>query len=161
MKKNFAKNNGFAGIDISISMIIILIFIPTIFGIVYNIGKINAEVKRKTAAINIATNVLEIIKMEDYSNLNIQNSTLNEDLSTKYEKSTYTNTEKEETGYSYVYYKTEGSKNEHYQIQIGIKNYYPSDIDKLDYVKQVKVRVFYPYGNSVKDIDISLAKQNT
>ena len=161
MKKIFAKNNGFAGIDISISMIIILIFIPTIFGIVYNIGKINAEVKRKTSAINIATNVIEIIKTEDYSNLTTDNSKLNADIGSKYEKSTYTNKDKEETGYSYVYYKATGSKDEHYQIQIGIKNYYPSDIDKLDYVKQVKVRVFYPYGNSVKDIDISIAKQNT
>ena len=50
---------------------------------------------------------------------------------------------------------------EHYQIQLGIKNYYPSDIDRQDYVKQVKVRVFYPYGDSVKDIDISIAKTNT
>ena len=47
MKKFFKKNSGFAGIDISISMIIILIFIPTIFGIVYNIQKIKADVKRK------------------------------------------------------------------------------------------------------------------
>ena len=51
MKKNLRKNNGFAGIDISISMIIILIFIPTIFGIVYNIGKINAEVKPSFNAV--------------------------------------------------------------------------------------------------------------
>ena len=57
MKKFLKKNNGFAGIDISISMIIILIFIPTIFGIVYNVGKTNAEVKRKTKAISIAHDI--------------------------------------------------------------------------------------------------------
>ena len=161
MKKFFKKNSGFAGIDISISMIIILIFIPTIFGIVYNIQKINADVKRKSTAVNIATNVLEIVKSEDYSNLSTSSSKLNTDIKTKYEASTYKNTDKEETGYSYVYYKTIGENGEQYQIQLGIKNYYPSDTDRQDYVKQVKVRVFYPYGDSVKDIDISIAKTNT
>lgn len=161
MKKNFKKNNGFTGIDISISMIIILIFIPTIFGIVYNIQKINADVKRKSAAVNIATNVLEIVKSEKYSDIVTTESKLTTDIKRKYEESTYKNTEKEETGYSYIYYKTTGEKGEHYQIQVGIKNYYPSDVDREDYVKQVKVRVFYPYGNNVKDIDISVVKRNT
>lgn len=161
MKKIFKKNNGFTGIDISISMIIILIFIPTIFGIVYNIQKINADVKRKSAAVNIATNVLEIVKSEEYSDIITTESKLTTDIKRKYEESTYKNTEKEETGYSYIYYKATGEKGEHYQIQVGIKNYYPSDVDREDYVKQVKVRVFYPYGNNVKDIDISVVKRNT
>lgn len=161
MKKFFKKNSGFAGIDISISMIIILIFIPTIFGIVYNIQKINSDVKRKSTAVNIATNVLEIVKSEAYSDITTSGNKLNTDIKKKYEASTYKNTDKEETGYSYVYYKTIGENGEHYQIQLGIKNYYPSDTDRQDYVKQVKVRVFYPYGDSVKDIDISIAKTNT
>jgi hypothetical protein len=50
---NFRKNQGFAGVDISISVIIILIFIPTIFGIVYNIGKTNGDLKRKSKAVDI------------------------------------------------------------------------------------------------------------
>lgn len=50
---NYRKNNGFAGIDISISMIIILIFIPTIFGVVYNIQKTNTSVKRESTAVSI------------------------------------------------------------------------------------------------------------
>ena len=108
MKKIFKKNNGFTGIDISISMIIILIFIPTIFGIVYNIQKINADVKRKSAAVNIATNVLEIVKSEEYSDIITTESKLTTDIKRKYEESTYKNTEKEETRYSYIYYKATG-----------------------------------------------------
>ena len=72
MKINLKENKGFAGIDISISMIIILIFIPTIFGIVYNIGKANAEVKRKSTATSIASDVLEIIKSENYVDVDVQ-----------------------------------------------------------------------------------------
>lgn len=47
------KNQGFTGVDISISMIIILIFIPTIFGMVYNIQKTNQSVNRKSTAVGI------------------------------------------------------------------------------------------------------------
>ena len=84
MKKNLRKNNGFAGIDISISMIIILIFIPTIFGIVYNIGKNNEEVTRKATAVGIATNVLEIAKKESYENINTSGNGLVNDIIQKY-----------------------------------------------------------------------------
>lgn len=162
MKKFFKKNRGVAGIDISISMIIILIFIPTVFGIVYNIQKMNAEVRRKSVAVNIATNVLEIIKSEKYSDIIVTGSELNAALKGKYEESkNYKNPDKEETGYSYVYYTTTGENGEHYQIQIGVKNYYPSDAQKQDYIKQVKVRVFYPCGDNVKDIDISVIARNT
>ena len=158
--KNIRKNNGFAGIDISISIIIILIFIPTIFGIVYNIQKTNASVKRKSTAVGIATNVLEIIKSEDYEDVVVDSEKLNYDLSNKYEQSTYKNEDKEEIGYNYIYYKTTDQNDKHYQIQIGIKNFYPSEDETEDLIKQIKVRVFYPYGNNVKDINIRMVKQN-
>lgn len=59
---NLRKNNGFAGVDISISMIIILIFIPTIFGIVYNIQKTNSSVNRKSEAVGIRSECFRISK---------------------------------------------------------------------------------------------------
>ena len=162
MKKFFKKNNGFTGVDISISIIVILIFVPTIFGVVYNIQKTNAGIERKTNAVNIATDVLEIVKSEQYSDITVSNSKLVTDLNNKYTKSSYTNTEKEEDGYNYIYYSTKGSNNESYQIQLGIKNYYPSSSKTEDYVKEIKVRVFYFFGNSVKDIDIGIVvKTNT
>lgn len=161
MKKNLKKNNGFAGIDISISIIIILIFIPTIFGIVYNIGKTNAEVKRKSRAVTIATNVVEIIKSEDYSNVTISSTKFNADITSRYAESTYKNIEKEESGYNYKYYLAIGENDEHYQIQIGIKNYYPSSTENQDLIKQIIVRVFYPAGNNIKNIDIGFVVQNT
>ena len=162
MKKFLKKNNGFTGVDISISIIVILIFVPTIFGVVYNIQKTNAGIERKTNAVNIATDVLEIVKSEQYSDITVSNSKLVTDLNNKYTKSSYKNTEKEEDGYNYIYYSTKGSNNESYQIQLGIKNYYPSSSKTEDYVKEIKVRVFYFFGNSVKDIDIGIVvKTNT
>ena len=161
MKKFLKKKDGFTGVDISISMIIILIFIPTIFGIVYNIGKTNSDIRRKAEAINISTNILEIIKSENYSEITTSGTKLNQDISSKYQTSTYKNTEKEESGYSYIYYLANGENNEHYQIQVGIKNYYPTEDNTQDLIKQVKVRVFYISGDTVKDIDIGMVVQNT
>ena len=160
MKKFLKKNNGFAGMDISISMIIILIFIPTIFGIVYNVGKTNAEVKRKTKATSIATDVLEIIKSEKYEDVVAGGTKLDLDIKEKYSESSYKNTEKEEEGYNYKYYLATGENDEHYQIQLGIKNYYPDSSKTEDLIKQVKVRVFYSNGTRIKDIDIGIEVQN-
>ena len=160
MKKNLRKNNGFAGIDISISMIIILIFIPTIFGIVYNIGKINSNIKRKSSAVSLATEVLEVVKSEKYDDVVTTNGKLCNDLKAKYAESDYKNEEKEEAGYSYKYFMSVGENSEHYQIQVGIKNYYPNDTENLDLVKQVKVRVFYSIGSEIKNIDIGMEVKN-
>lgn len=165
---NFRRNKGFASIDISITMIVILIFIPTIFGIVYNIQKTNNEVERKSQAVNIGIDVLELAKSMEYNQIELDNDTENkqflESLNNNYDTSDYRNTNTEEDGYKYMYYTATGKRNEHYQIQIGLKNYYPSDIEedkKEDLVKQLKVRVIYPVGKSQKDVDFSMTLQNT
>ena len=36
---NLKKNNGFVGVDISVAVIILLILVPTITGMIYNINK--------------------------------------------------------------------------------------------------------------------------
>lgn len=63
---NFRNNKGFTGIDISVSVIIILILIPTIFGIVYNMQKTRVKTERQAEAVDIATNVLETVKNTEY-----------------------------------------------------------------------------------------------
>ena len=40
---NLRNNKGYTGIDIAIAMIIILIFVPTIFGIVYKYSYCKCE----------------------------------------------------------------------------------------------------------------------
>lgn len=161
MKKILKNNKGFAGVDVSIAVIIVLIFVPTIFGISYTTKKINADVKRKSEATNIITNVLEIVKSEKYEDVKADSSILLADIGEKYSTSTYKNKEKEEDGFSYAYFSKTGANDEHYQIQLGIKNYYPTEDDTEDLIKQVKVRVFYPHDNKVKDIDVSIVIQNT
>lgn len=163
MLKRLKKNKGFTGIDISISVIIILIFIPTIFGIVYNIQKTNESVQRKTNAVGIATNIIEIIKKESYDDISEdESSKLNQDLLNKYAKSTSNSEITEDEGYNgFLYYSCIGEKNEHYVIQVGIKNYYPSETEKEDLIKQINVKVFYPYGSKLKNVEIGMVAENS
>lgn len=154
---NFKSNKGYTGIDISIAMIIILVFIPTIFGIVYNLQKIRSRTERETIAVNIATDVLEIAKSLNYSEVFIsnENSEFKTILNNKYSNLEISNNTVN-CNYSDV-------NNIHYKIQVTVSNYYPADIevqDQNDLVKQITAEVMYPVGNSTKSINISTVLQN-
>ena len=56
------KDRGYIGVDVSISLVIIVILLPTIIAIAYNISKSNNDIKRKAQATSIATFVIEDIK---------------------------------------------------------------------------------------------------
>ena len=66
MLKTLKKDNGITGVDIAISIIILLIFVSLIASLFSNINNINKKISRKTTAINIAIQALESIKMMDY-----------------------------------------------------------------------------------------------
>lgn len=63
------NNNGFTGIDLSIALIVLLIFIPVLFEIIYNLKKVNQSVDRESTALNIAVEVLEKNKLEQYEKI--------------------------------------------------------------------------------------------
>lgn len=155
---NLKNNKGYTGVDVSVAMIIILIFIPTIFGIIYNIQKTNSYVKRESEAVRIATDIVENAKSFDYEDLTI--TTLYQELiGTNYNTSTYVI--EGQTGENYRYLSKIGSKDEHYQIQINLENYYPEDVAQEDLIKKIKVTVIYPIGNTTKTVDISTLITNS
>lgn len=138
---NLKNNKGYTGVDISIAMIIIMIFIPTLFAISYSVQKTSNEVKRKSEAVSIATEILESAKVADYENLDNM----------------------EEEGYISVL-EAKYSKDVSYDINIEVENYYPTDVeveDREDLIKKVKVTVTYPIGKKTKSIDISTVRTNT
>ena len=131
---NFRNNRGYTGIDISVAMIIILIFIPTIFGIVYNIQRINGRAERQSNAVNIATDILEIAKSLNYNDVNISDSgLLKTQLENKYTSSSQ-NAEIDvlENEYEYLYFTYVGENEVHYRIQVGILKYFPEGVDFND-----------------------------
>jgi len=58
----FKNNKGYVGIDASMSLIILLIIVPTLVGMIYNVNKTNNLIDRKTQAISIAVNTIETAK---------------------------------------------------------------------------------------------------
>ena len=138
---NLKNNKGYTGVDISIAIIIIMIFIPTLMAISYSIQKTSNDVKRKADAITIATEILETSKTIAYENLdNMEEESYISLLETKY------------------------SKEVSYDINIEVENYYPEEVseeDREDLVKKIKVIVTYPIGNKTKSIDISTLRSKT
>ena len=156
---NLRNNKGFSGIDITIAVLIIVIFVPTIFGITYNIQVTNGTIKREYYAISIATDVLETAKSIDFNSVTLENDSIFiQKLNSKYQSSQ--TTYEEEPDYEYIYYSTTGTKEESYQIQIGLMNYSPEGETEKDLVKRVKVTVIYPVANTTKTINISTVLQN-
>ena len=56
------NNKGYTGIDISITILILVILIPVITGMAYNIGKSNSGIEQKSYAITEASSALEVAK---------------------------------------------------------------------------------------------------
>ena len=70
---NLKNNKGYVGIDAAIAVLVLLIIIPTIVGMIYNVNKTNSFVDRKTEAISIAINTIEAIKGIGIDGINDEN----------------------------------------------------------------------------------------
>ena len=143
---NLRSNKGFTGSDILISIVVLIIFIPTIFGVVYNVNKTNKHIIRESRAVNIATEILESAKT-----IGVQGVTLADDeefcmelISRRYEL--------QETDGTNAVFTYEGENEEHYRVSVTLT--YPND-EENDLVKLITVEVEYPIGNTTKTIEIS------
>ena len=76
---NIKNNKGYFAIDASVAMIILLMVIPLIAGMIYNITKANSSMARKTEAVNIAVNSIETIKGIGVTGLN-DNTTMDANI---------------------------------------------------------------------------------
>ena len=63
---NVKSQKGFTGIDITIAIIVITLFVSIISVVFYNITISSKKVERKTEATYIAQDVIEKIKALDY-----------------------------------------------------------------------------------------------
>ena len=66
---NFKSEKGATGIDITISIIIIGLFIGLIVSLMYGINKSSKDIERKTEATNYAISEIEKLKAEDFDTL--------------------------------------------------------------------------------------------
>lgn len=70
------NKKGFTGIDISISIIAIIIFTSTILGLMYNVKMENLKMQSKLLANIYLTEALENIAIAEYDDVTSENSSI-------------------------------------------------------------------------------------
>lgn len=63
---NIKSNKGLVGTDISVSIIILILFVAIITTIFYQIGMSNLKTTRNSIATDCAVNIIEAIKLMSY-----------------------------------------------------------------------------------------------
>lgn len=136
------QNKGITGIDITISIIIITIFVALISTLVYKITYNSAKIERKNIAASYAIDEIETIKekgyIEDYDGLGLKK----EDIIEKYSGDI-----KDENDEFSGYYK-----------EITIKDYvaFQGNENKLpNILKKLTVKISFKLGNEEISIPIS------
>ena len=153
---NLRKNKGYVGVDDSIAVLVLLIIIPTVTGMVYNMNKTNSSVKRKTEAINIAVNTLEVSKGMDV--LQLSDNTAILDNVNKIYNNKLENLQEITSSQNHKETATFIKDDITYMITIEVEDYKPqnegaSDENKI--VKTVTAHVKYKVGDKEKSIDLS------
>lgn len=162
----FKNNKGITGVDLSVALIIIVLFVGIISSLVYNFAVSSRNINRKATATDIAIYKIEKIKQnfinnngvtepDDYGNILYEYAELNEstgditlhDASTDAYKTPY----KVETKIiKYAHY------NESSYIQ-GLSNEDKDRILQENLLKIVEVTVSYSSGNKEENVQIKTA----
>lgn len=145
---NLKSNKGYVGIDASIAVLVLLILIPTITGMIYNVNKTNNLIDRKTEALSIAINTIETAKGLGLEALGKENviQDLKDDL--------YSELDIEEENVTLI-------KNENtYKIEIDIQDYADTEEGKAQSAiegvsKIINVKVIFKSGKEQKNIELS------
>ncbi len=63
------QNKGFTGVDIAISISVLMIFVALVAALFYNVSNTSKKIERKSTASNLAIDVIEAIKITDFEDL--------------------------------------------------------------------------------------------
>lgn len=127
----FRDEKGITTIDVTVSIILITLFVALIAVLIYNVNKNSDSMERRAEATNYVINAIEEIKTTNFDNL--QNSEQNIGDTGYYEKITVTD---------YVDLKKEEQNEQDDSIMSGL-------------VKKVTVEVSYKDGNTTQTVDLS------
>lgn len=143
---NLKNEKGITGIDISIAVVVIFIFVSIIAVILANIKNTSKELDRKSEALYIAINEIENVKNQGFSKYESLNKNSTQDMDGNNLVNQPTGTE--------GFYKT-----------ISVLDY--TDIegneDKIpNLVKKVTVKISYMYNGTEENVELStiLSKEN-
>ena len=136
------SENGFTGVDISIAVIIILIFVSLVAVLIAQVNSTGKEISLRSDATYIAINEIEQVKINGFETYKGKSIANGNNVITKDEAVSGTQ----------GYYKT---------IEVEDMN----DIDTqktADIVKRVTVKISYMFQGKVQDVELStiLSKEN-
>lgn len=143
------NNKGFVGVDASIAIIILLIFIPTISAMIYNINKENKSIERKSQALNFAVNVMETTKKIELQDLSLEK--IETEIINFYNEGVIISNTELTDGIINI-----EKNNINYNLTITIQDY--SEIDNTvdeNRAKWVKVVVTYLVGGNEQNIELA------
>lgn len=143
---NVKSQKGFTGIDITIAIIVITLFVSIISVVFYNITISSKKIERKTEATYIAQDVIEKIKALNYDDVIETEGTEPVEIS-EYKKSDTLIIDNKEYDSAYT-------------IEIKVKKYVPNsngqeNNDSNDLVKIVNVNVLYKIGKEVENVELT------
>ena len=148
----FKSEKGFTGTDITVALIIILLFMSLISVIFFNITKSSKNIDRKSEATYIATNIIENIKIKKYDEIGITEGEVR--LENQGGEIIYSGKEKN------VSLGNDIELEDGYTCYIKVENYVPQatdgkDKEQNDLVKVVTVKVQYKLGGENKDVELT------
>jgi len=143
---NVKSQKGFTGIDITIAIIVITLFVSIISVVFYNITISSKKIERKTEATYIAQDVIEKIKALNYDDVIETKGTEPVEIS-EYKKSDTLIIDNKEYDSAYT-------------IEIKVKKYVPNsngqeNNDSNDLVKIINVNVLYKIGKEVENVELT------
>ncbi len=136
----FKKNNGFTGVDISIAIIILFIFISIIATLSYEFNLSSRKLQTKGEAIEIAIKEIEKIKRNGFQEV--------EDLNSK--------SEKDKNGKQLKNQLVDGKEGYYKTILVQDYNEISTRTDiKENLVKKVSVIITYQYRGEEQSVELS------
>lgn len=138
INKIIRQNKGITGVDLTVAIFIIILFVSILATTIYAVYLSNASLKRNTVATDYATTIAEKIKTLDFDDVNLNTGT---------------------------YEKINGKVldidiSEGYDVILTITNYNETagNEEKQDVIKLINIKIEYVVGKQEKSIEINTIK---
>ena len=157
---NFKSEKGFTGVDITVALIVVLLFMSLIAVVFFEIEKSSKDIERESEATYLATNIIELFRSKKYDDVqltgNDEEGNPRAILITEYKDGNnqliipvYTENDTNPSSSS-VLIKTG------YTVYVTVKNHVPiGRTNPSDLVKIVTIDVQYKLAGSVKNVELS------
>ncbi len=131
---NVRDKRGFTAVDVSVAVLIIIIFVSIITSAFYNYYLSNTEVARNSAALNHVIDVIEAVEQMDYEQV--------DDTSVKNKLQEFYNNKQIADAYQIT-------------TQLVKYNTTTGNTNKEDLIKILTVKIEYPIGKRKQSFEIS------